>query len=327
MTPKERLIKVLFRQPVDRPPVAVPTQNATVTVMRQAEVYWPDALRFAEPMAELALACQRIYGFESLRLPFDINVEAETMGCATRYGGEADPPVSKPKNREELDELFFPDPAVSGRMAEVIKAVSLVAAAKDAALPLIAALGTPFEVLCTVYNFDHLRADMKSGHERLAALLEKILELQTAYGKLLASSGADVLMLVDGTSQTLIPTQFQEFSASYTQRLIGALDMPCILHICGNPQRLIPGMAATGARAFSLDWPVDVAKARQDAPDVAFIGALNVTTLLEGGPGDVVGMVEKARASDFDIIAPGCGVMPQTPLENIRAYVNAVISA
>ena len=327
MTPKERLIKVLFRQPVDRSPVAVPTQNATVAVMRQAEVYWPDALKFAEPMADLAVACQHVYGFESLRLPFDINVEAETMGCATRYGGEADPPVSKPKNRDELGELLFPDPSGSGRMAEVIKAVSLVAAAKDPALPLIAALGTPFEVLCTVYNFDHMRADMKSGKVGLCALLENILELQTAYGKALADAGADVMMLVDGTSQTLASRQFQEFSAPYTTRLIGALDMPCILHICGNPQRLIRDMAATGARGLSLDWPVDIAKARQDAPDAAFVGNLNVTTLQAGTPGDVVEMVEKARAAGVDVIAPGCGIMPQTPLENIRAYVDTVISA
>lgn len=325
MTFKDRLFKALAREDVDRPPVAVPTQNATVGAMEEAGVFWPEALRQAEPMAKLAMGCQKAYGFESIRLPFDINVEAETMGCATRYGGASDPPMSKPKKRDELDQLVFPGTEPAGRMAETIKATRIVAELKDPGTPLIVALGTPFEVLCTVYEFDQLYEDLMSRSESILDMLEKIVAVQIEYASGIASAGADVIMIVDGTSQTLMPDQFKNFSAPFTRRIIDTLDCPSILHICGNPIRLIKDMAATGASGLSIDWQVPVEKARADTGGkCALIGALDVQRLFSGGPEDAVEMVNTARDVGFDIIAPGCGIVPETPIENVRAYANAI---
>jgi [methyl-Co(III) methanol-specific corrinoid protein]:coenzyme M methyltransferase len=327
MTPRERLLAVLDLKKVDRPPVVVPTQNATLDAMKIANVYWPEALREAEPMAALALSLQKTYGFESIRLPFDINVEAQTMGCSTRYGEETDPPMSSPKSRDNLNELVFPDPLNSGRMAQVIKAVSIAASAKEKDIPLIAALGTPFEVLSTVYNFDDLYEDLKTGGDRLRGLMEKILGLLTIYGAELIRSGADVMMVVDGTSQTLTPGQFREFSAPYTARLIGSLSRPSILHICGNPTRLIADMVGSGARGLSLDSAVRIGKARENSGGkAALVGNLNVRTLHDGSPEEVAAMTRQAALAGWDVVAPGCGVLPTTPLRNILAYVEAIKS-
>jgi MtaA/CmuA family methyltransferase len=325
LTFKDRLFKALAREDVDRPPVAVPTQNATVGAMEEADVFWPEALRQAEPMAKLAMGCQKAYGFESIRLPFDINVEAETMGCATRYGGASDPPMSKPKKRDELDQLVFPRTEPAGRMAETIKATRIVAELKDPDTPLIVALGTPFEVLCTVYEFDQLYEDLLSRSESMLDMLEKIVAVQIEYASGIMSAGADVMMMVDGTSQTLMPDQFKNFSAPFTRRIIDTLDCPSILHICGNPIRLIKDMAATGASGLSIDWQVPAEKARADTGGkCALIGALDVQRLFSGGTEDAVEMVNAARDFGFDIIAPGCGIMPETPIENVRAYANAI---
>jgi [methyl-Co(III) methanol-specific corrinoid protein]:coenzyme M methyltransferase len=293
--------------------------------MEGADVFWPEALRQAEPMAKLAMGCQKAYGFESIRLPFDINVEAETMGCATRYGGVSDPPMSKPKKRDELDQLVFPGTEPAGRMAETIKATRIVSESKDLGTPLIVALGSPFEVLCTVYEFDQLYEDLLSRSESILDMLEKIVPVQIEYAGGIMSAGADVMMIVDGTSQTLMPDQFKKFSAPFTKRIIDTLDCPSILHICGNPIRIIKDMAATGASGLSIDWQVPVEKARADTRGkCALIGALDVQRLFSGGPEDAVEMVNASRDFGFDIIAPGCGIMPETPIENILAYANAV---
>lgn len=325
MTFKDRLFKALAREDVDRPPVAVPTQNATVGAMKEASVFWPEALQQAVPMAKLAMGCQWAYGFESIRLPFDINVEAETMGCVTSYGGASDPPMSKPKKRDELDQLVFPGAKPAGRMAETIKGTRIVAESKDPGTPLIVALGSPFEVLSTIYEFDQLFEDLLSRPEGILDMLEKIVAVQIEYAGEIMSAGADVMMIVDGTSQTLMPEQFNIFSAPFTRRIIDTLDCPSILHICGNPIRLIKDMAATGASGLSIDWQVPVERARADTGGrCALIGALNVQRLLLGGPEEAVEMVKSARDLGFDIIAPGCGIMPETPIENVRAYANAV---
>jgi len=325
VNPKERLLAVLNREKVDRPPVAIPTQCATVDVMKRADVYWPQALQHAEPMAKLALACQKECGFESVRLPFDINVEAETMGCDTRYGEEADPPMCTPKERRDLGELKFSDPKVSGRMAQTIQAVSIAAGEKNPDIPLIAALGTPFEILSTIYNFDDLYEDLKTGQDRLTDLLENIVQMQIAYGQLLISAGADVMMVVDGTSQTLMPDQFRQFSMPYTKSLIGSFSIPSILHICGNPTRLIADMVNTGAKGLSLDWAVQLEKAREfSGGKTALIGNLNVARLHSGEPDEVIEMTKNAAKSGWDVIAPGCGIIPSTPIQNLFAFVDTV---
>jgi len=327
MTFKERLLKTLAGEEVDRPPVVVPTQNATLDAMKETGVFWPEALQKAEPMARLALGCQKYYGFESIRLPFDINVEAETMGCETRYGDKSDPPVSTPKNQDELDQLVFPEPAETGRMAEVIKAVKIVSDTKDPGTPLIVALGTPFEVLCTVYNFDEMYGDLKENPGGLLDLLEKILDLQIKYAKELVDAGAEVMMIVDGTSQTLMPKHFVKFSSSFTKRLIDTINIPSILHICGNPSRLMKDMADTGADGLSIDSAVPVEKAKADIDGKCIlIGNLDVSKLFLGSPQEQIEMVDSARQAGIDIIAPGCGIMPDTPIENLRAYVKAVVS-
>jgi uroporphyrinogen-III decarboxylase len=132
-------------------------------------------------------------------------------------------------------------------------------------------------------------------------------------------------MVVDGTSQILIPKQFKRFSTPYTKSLIYSFNLPSILHICGNPTRLVSEMVATGANGLSLDWQVDFTKARKDSNNkVALIGGINVLDLLEGSQTDVLGITNNAKNLDLDVIAPGCGIMPTTPLENILTYLKAV---
>ena len=45
MTPRERTLAALNRQPVDRPPVANPTNVATVELMDLVDAPFPDACR------------------------------------------------------------------------------------------------------------------------------------------------------------------------------------------------------------------------------------------------------------------------------------------
>lgn len=327
MTQKERLLRILRLDPVDRPPAVVPTQSAIVEVMEKSGYRWPAAQKKARDMAGLAWACHEIGGIESVRVPFDINIEAEAMGCETRFGDDmATPPMSTPKTKEEYHTIRTPDPLRDGRMPEVLGAITLLKERTRDEVPLIAAFGTPFELLATTLSFEDITLSIYEEPDFLTDQLEIMTEIAKAYANEIENRGADVLMLVDGTSQSLGPAYFERFSLPYTKALVDSLKKPTILHICGNATPLLSLMVMTGVSALSIDKPVNIGKAREGTKGrVALIGKISPQTLHGGSSEEIVAETEESLNKGLDAIAPGCGLLPLTPLENLKAYIDLVL--
>ncbi|MEE9613095.1 MAG: MtaA/CmuA family methyltransferase [Desulfatiglandales bacterium] len=328
MNQRERLLRAIKGQPVDRPPAAVPTQNATAEVMEKSGYRWPSAQKNAKDMAGLAWACHEIGGFESVRVPFDINVEAEAMGCETRFGEDMiTPPMSKVKTKEEYGKIKIPDPQKDGRMPQVLEAIRRLKEKTGDQIPLIAALGTPFELLSTTLDFEDITMSFMEDTDFLKEQLEKMTEISKRYAKEIEKAGPDVLMLVDGTSQSIGPKYYPQFSFPYTKALAASLNKPSILHICGNPTTILHLMAETGVSALSLDKPVDILHALEvTAGKVALVGKISPQTLSSGSQEEIVAETEESLRLGMHVIAPGCGILPQTPLENLKAYVDCVVN-
>jgi len=82
ISPKERLIKVLRKRKVDRPPVVCPggmMNAAIVDVMQKTGHTLPEAHHDEELMAELSYDVHKYTGFENFGIPFCMTVEA--VGC------------------------------------------------------------------------------------------------------------------------------------------------------------------------------------------------------------------------------------------------------
>jgi [methyl-Co(III) methanol-specific corrinoid protein]:coenzyme M methyltransferase len=69
-TARERFVRALHGERVDRAPVANPTSIVTLELQRKAGVYFPQAHYEAEPMAELALAGHTLCGYDMVAPAF-----------------------------------------------------------------------------------------------------------------------------------------------------------------------------------------------------------------------------------------------------------------
>jgi len=328
MNQKDRLLKALKREPVDRPPAAVPTQNAIADVMQKSGFRWPAAQKNAKDMAGLAWACHEIAGIESVRVPFDINVEAEAMGCATRFGDDSTtPPMSTMKIKQNYDSIKIPDPLRDGRMPEVVEAIKLLKDKTGDEVPLIAALGTPFELLATTLDFEEIIMACIEDPDFIEEQLSKMTEIAKQYARAIEDANPDVLMLVDGTSQSIGPTYYARFSFPYTKALVESLSKPSILHICGNPAKILKMMSQTGVNALSIDYPVDIQHASEITEGkVALVGKISPQTLLTGSREDIVAETEESLKLGIEVVAPGCGIIAQTTLENLKVYIDTVVN-
>ena len=84
MTPRDRVLAAMKKEKLDRPPVAIFTQSATIGQMDKVGAAWPEAHKSAELMAKLGAAQADIYGFECCRAPFCLTAEAERLGCVVQ---------------------------------------------------------------------------------------------------------------------------------------------------------------------------------------------------------------------------------------------------
>ena len=85
MTPRERTMAALNRQPVDRPPVANPTNVATVDLMDLVDAPFPDACRDPELAARLAATGYTELGFDAVAPYFTIIQESSALGCDMQW--------------------------------------------------------------------------------------------------------------------------------------------------------------------------------------------------------------------------------------------------
>ena len=85
MTPKQRVMNALDRKPVDRTPIANPTNVATVELMDMVEAPFPQACQNPELAARLAATGYTELGFDSITPYFSIIQESSALGCEMQW--------------------------------------------------------------------------------------------------------------------------------------------------------------------------------------------------------------------------------------------------
>jgi [methyl-Co(III) methanol-specific corrinoid protein]:coenzyme M methyltransferase len=93
------------------------------------------------------------------------------------------------------------------------------------------------------------------------------------------------------------------------------------LHICGNTTMNLPAMKATRTDGISVDQSMDMRSVKRVlGRDCAAVGNVSpTTTLLFLSPEFVTLECLECIEEGTDVLAPGCGFAPETPLANMRA--------
>jgi uroporphyrinogen-III decarboxylase len=115
---RDRLLSSLHLEQVDRVPCACPLQTGTIDLMKASGAYWPDAHTDPELMVKLAKAAHDIGGIESVRVPFDIGVDASAFGARTDQRRLIRQPAILERAIRTPDDLLtiqVPDPLRAGR--------------------------------------------------------------------------------------------------------------------------------------------------------------------------------------------------------------------
>jgi len=332
---KELLLRACRFEPVERVPV---------WIMRQAGRYLPEyqavrakhsfleICKTPELAAEVSLQPFRALGVDAVIVFSDILIVAEAMGMQLDVP-DSGPVLSNPvRDRAAVARLRDFDPERETQF--VVGAIRAICREVGPEVPVIGFAGAPWTLACYMIE-GQTRGDisiakqfMRDEPALLRDLLAHIAKATGAYLKAQIAAGAAVVQLFDTWAGELTRDEYEAFELPATRAVfesLGAPNVPTILYGKGS-SHLIEPQSKTGADVLSVDWRTDLAEARRTLGDrVALQGNVDPNILL--GPKEAIreaarDAVEKTGGVGH-ILNLGHGILPTTPVQNARAFVEA----
>lgn len=332
---KEQFLRACRCRPVGRVPV---------WLMRQAGRYLPEyqAVRAShsfleicktpELAAEVSLQPFRALGVDAIIVFSDILVVAEAMGMKLDVP-DSGPVLADPiRDVAAVRRLRDFDPERETRF--VGDAIRAICRAAGPYVPVIGFAAAPWTLACYMIE-GQTRGNISTAKRMLAdepalvrELLKRIADVTVCYLRAQIAAGAAVVQLFDTWAGELTPRQYEQFELPATRSIFDSLEgasVPRILFAKGSAP-ILKAMAKTGADVLSVDWNTDMAQARRElGPKIALQGNVDPAILL--GPVDAIrhaaeGAIEQTGGIGH-ILNLGHGILPNTPVENARAFVQA----
>jgi len=325
MTPKERFLRRLNGQDVDMTPVGCTTAYGAVEIMRKCGYARPLADTDPVAMAELALAGHTVAGFDWIKaMGWDITSVSQALGCSL---GEPEIDlqycISSHPFEESIDALDCPDDLLArGRFPAYKEQFRILREEAGQAVVIFGMSEGPFTCAANLVGTTKLlRATMKEPKlvkKALDVTVKALIEvINFAF-----SNGADYFCIADPTSgcDLLNPKAWASFVSPAVKQIVENVSGPVVLHICGNTDKIIPLMCDTGIAGISIEEKTDLKLALDVAHSkgVKVFGNVSASsTLFIGTPQDCYREAWAALEAGVDFLAPGCGLAPNSPLENI----------
>ena len=333
-SPKKRLINAFQGKTVDRIPCLSVTQTGTVELMEKTGLFWPFAHSDPEKMAALAYAGHEIAGLEAIRYPYCLTVFAEIMGCSIRMGTkEIQPSVLTNPFSNGPEDLKVPENLLEkGRIPTVLRATEILKTRTGNGtydeIPLIAGMKEPLTVFSHIAGIKNCLIWTIKKPEYFDAFMETCTEICIEYANELFKYGVDVVCMPDGGiagSRMMHPSVLENSVKPLYKRFCKKVKGPKVLHICGDVGDSLKTLSECGFDAISIEEKVSIKAAKASIGEkTRIIGNVSPSrTLLFGTPDTVKAEAKKCLSEGVDILAPGCGIAPRTPLANIRALVEA----
>lgn len=259
----------------------------------------------------------------------DLSVEANALGLPVRFPVGESPSVEQPmvKTQTDLHRFYKMDVLADGRVHVFIETMKLMK--RHLKTVCGGYVVGPYTLAALMMGASETAIAVIDDPDLLHETLIFTTYVITRYANALANAGADMVAILEPTAVMLSPKQYREFSGQYTKQIILQMKALPILHICGNTKHLIKPMVETGAQALSLDSLVELdAVAAQVPENVVLIGNINPTAVMvdespQGVYDQTCDLIQRMKPYPNFILSTGCDLPPETPLANIKAFMDA----
>ncbi len=289
-------------------------------------------LSTADNLVEGVSKAIEIYKPDGIPVVFDLQIEAEVLGCQLQWSDNNPPAViSHPlMNELTLSNLKVPC-RCQGRIPLVMEATRRL---RDS-YPDIALYGLitgPFTLALHLMGTDIFMKIFEDPQS-----VKDLMNFTTSTAKMMAENyieaGCDVIAMVDPMTSQIDPEIFEQFVSPFAMEIFSFIRDNSSLSsffVCGNAQQNIEVMCKCRPDNISIDEniPLDYVKETALSYNISFGGNMKLTTVL------LLGSEEDAKREALEcmdtggkngyILSPGCDLAMDTPIENLKAVTEIV---
>ena len=334
MNAKQRFLAACNGQPVDHPPVWIMRQAGRTlpeyNKVREQHSFW-DICKTPELAALVTLQPVKRFPLDAAIIFSDILTIPAAMGQQVSFT----PMSLTPAIRSAADVDNLPAVDIPGDLGYVGQAIEAVRAEVGQDFPVLGFSGAPYTLASYMVeggsskSYHRIKSLMYTRPEVYDRLLVKIADAVADYLLMQITASVNAVQLFDSWAGELSVPDYRRFALPYVQRIIQRLKtagVPVIYFINGVGV-LLETAAESGADVMGIDWRVSLTDARRRLgadrvvqgnldPAVLFASKDEITrrtfAMLDetGGAGHIANL--------------GHGVLPDTPLDGIAAFIDAV---
>jgi uroporphyrinogen decarboxylase len=331
------LVRACKRLPLDRTPV---------WLMRQAGRYMAEyrAVRKNHSLieickkpslaAEVTITAAEILKVDAAIIFADLLLPLEVMGLPFRFAAGEGPIIERPlRTAQDIARLRTDAASELGYVAEAVQLVSDHFLHK---IPVIGFCGAPFTLASYMIegggsrHYIETKRLMYSQPQLFDQLLAKLVAVTAEYASEQVRAGADVVQVFDSWVGCLSPQDYRRYVLPRTRELVEKLKTAGapVIYFGTDTATLLSAIPETGADVIGLDWRIPLDQGWQQLGyDSAVQGNLDPVVLfspwkrVEAAAQDVL---DRAHGRPGHIFNLGHGILPETPVEHVKALVSFI---
>ena len=264
----------------------------------------------------------------------DLLLPVEPMGLKLRYVENRGPVIDNPvRTPDDIDSLSTVNTDDLGYVGESIQ---LVTRALNSRLPVIGFVGAPFTLASYIIeggsskNFIKTKRMMYSDETMWRRLMGKIVDVLAPFAVMQVASGARAIQVFDSWVGALGADDYVRYAAPYSRALIERIRQAGVpvIHFGTGASGFFRELHAAGGDVMGVDWRMNIDQAWMDISYRAAIqGNLDPVALFAPLPElkmKVHELLKRTGTRPGHIFNLGHGILPETPVENVRAVVQMV---
>ena len=279
--------------------------------------------------AEVTITAAEALGVDAAIIFADLLLPLEVMGLPFHFSAGEGPKIEQPIREASGIRNLRTDRASD--LGYVSEAVRIVARHFDSRLPVIGFCGAPFTLASYMIegggsrNYIHTKKMMYNSPQAWDELMSKLVAVTSEYATEQVRAGADVVQVFDSWVGCLSVEDYRHYVLPRTTELIRKLQKTAapVIYFGTDSTALLPSMKETGAEVIGIDWRIPLEEGwRSMEFQGAVQGNLDPVALFADWKeirSRAEAVLKGAKGRPGHIFNLGHGILPETPVENVKA--------